>query len=57
MFERYDIIDGRDLREAAQKMEKHLSLANASTAGTISGTMAPDSVPSVDSDIKCKFLM
>lgn len=57
MFERYDIIDDRDLKEAAQKMEKHLSVANASTAGTISGTMAPDSVPSIDTDIKRKFLM
>ena len=40
MFRRYDIIDGRNLKEAARKMEEHLSSLSTPVAGAFSGTQA-----------------
>ncbi len=38
MFRRYDIVDGRDLKEAGRKMEEHRREASKRATGTISGT-------------------
>ena len=55
MFERYNIVDGRDLREAARRMEEHLKSARGRAAGTITVTVGSEMAQTVRENSNTKF--
>jgi hypothetical protein len=56
MFRRYDIVDGRDLKDAARRMEEHLRASSAHATGTISGTADSGAARASDADTSGKRL-
>ena len=48
MFRRYDIVDGRDLKEAGRKMEERRRASSEGSTGTISGTAVEGRTQPVD---------